>query len=203
MGVSSLLVPSIQQVSNECAYSQLPHLPRMPVECKQNQDSAKGWHSRLLEAVFPASSTTHPLCLHLHPRNSSLSASLLFPVPAMPFHHLQPKTPIHLSKAQSNQLIAQLLTLTTNHSCLPSPLLLSSLNLSLSLTIVVKRISLRGDDTMRPCSLEEAAPVGPGRRSEFGVPGEEGRVCSKEVAYVWVEYRQGHREGLPGAFGKI
>lgn len=42
---------------------------------------------------------------------------------------------------------------------------------------------------MRPCSLEEAAPVGPGRRSEFGVPGEEGRVCSKEVAYVWVEYR--------------
>lgn len=38
-----------------------------------------------------------------------------------------------------------------------------------------ERMSLRGDDTMRSCSPEEATSAGPGRRSEFGVQvrGEE------------------------------
>lgn len=43
-----------------------------------------------------------------------------------------------------------------------------------------ERISLRGDDTMRSCSLEEAALVGPGRRSESGVPGGGRRVCGRQ-----------------------
>lgn len=147
----------------------LQYLPRMPVECKQSQNSVKGWHSGSSQ-LFPASFITHPHCPHPHLRKVCSSTShhpeacKAFP-PSLPdklHSSIKALSPLVVYPCFMQPLSAHLCA-----SLYPSTVCSRLVGIFMDSDSVMRGCH-SGDDTIRSCSPEEATSAGPGR-SEFGV----------------------------------